>query len=85
MSYFCLIKVLKYLQRKKKLLYIYTHTYIYISALKRSIAINRIQNKSFSLHNICMHAVYIYYVYINTHVYMFQKNILCLCFKYIYL
>ncbi len=28
---------------------------------------NRIQNKSFSLHNICMCTVFIYYVYINTH------------------
>ncbi len=38
--------------------------------------INRIQNKNFSLHNICMYAVYIYYVYINTltRMYIFQKN-----------
>ncbi len=31
-------------------IYIYTH----ISAVKRLIAINRIQNKSFCLHNICV-------------------------------
>ncbi len=31
--------------------------------------INQIQNKSFSLHNICVRTVYIYYVYINTHTY----------------
>ncbi len=41
------------------------------SAVKRLI----IQNKSFCLHNICMCAVYIYYVYINTHVYI-SENIL---------
>ncbi len=29
--------------------------------------INRIQNKSFCLHNICVCMVYIYYVYIDTH------------------
>ncbi len=33
-----------------------------ISAVKRLIAINRIQNKSFCLHNICMCTEYIYYV-----------------------
>ncbi len=41
------------------------------SAVKRLI----IQNKRFCLHNICMCAVYIYYVYINTHVYI-SENIL---------
>ncbi len=40
-----------------------------ISAVKRLIVINRIQNKSFCLHNICVCVVYIYYVYINTHIY----------------
>ncbi len=39
----------------------------FISAVKRLIMINCIQNKSFCLHNICMCTVYIYYVYINTH------------------
>ncbi len=43
----------------------YTHIYVYISAVKWLIAINRIQNKSFCLHNICACAVYIYYVYIH--------------------
>ncbi len=40
------------------------------------ITINHIQNKSFCLHNIYVCAVYIYYVYINTHtcMYIFQKN-----------
>ncbi len=34
-----------------------------------------------------MYAVYIYYVYINTKtfMYIFQKNILHLCIKYIYI
>ncbi len=40
---------------------------IKISAAKRLIAINRIQNKRFCLHNIYVCTVYIYYVYINTH------------------
>ncbi len=55
------------------------------SAVKWFIAINRIQNKSFCLHNICVCTVYIYYVYINTNttMYIFKKNILCLYIKYI--
>ncbi len=36
-----------------------------ISAVK--VAVNHIQNKSFCLHNICVCTVYIYFVYINTH------------------
>ncbi len=48
--------------------------YIYISAVKRLIAINRIQNKS-CLHNICMCAVYIYYVYIHTHACIYLRKI----------
>ncbi len=35
------------------------------SDVKRLIAINHIQNKSFCLHNICVYTVYVY-VYINT-------------------
>ncbi len=45
------------------------YIYIYISDVKLLIAINRIQNKSFCLHNICMCAVYIYYVYIHNSLY----------------
>ncbi len=41
-----------------------------IGAVKRLIASNRIQNKSFCLHNMCVCIVYIYYVYINTHTYI---------------
>ncbi len=38
------------------------YIYIYISAVKQLIVINRIQNKSFHLHNIWVCTVYIYYV-----------------------
>ncbi len=38
-----------------------------MSAVKRLIEINCIQNKSYCSHNICVSTVYIYYVYINTH------------------
>ncbi len=58
------------------------YIYIYISAVKRLIVINHIQNKSFCLHN-----VYISYVYINTNtcMYIFKKNMLCLCSIYLYI
>ncbi len=61
--------------------------YILISAVKWLIVINRIQNKSFCLHNIWVCTVYIYYVYINTNtcMYIFKKNMLCLYIKYIYI
>ncbi len=42
------------------------HICIYISAVKRLIVINHIQNKSFCLHNICVYTVYtvcIMYIY----------------------
>ncbi len=59
------MNLLKYLGHfdfkiKRKELYKYIYIYIYIS-------VNRIQNKSFCLHNIGVFSVYIYYVYINTH------------------
>ncbi len=61
--------------------------YVTNSAVKRLIAINRIQNKSFCLHNIWVFTVFIYYVYINTNtcMYIFKKNMLCLYNKYIYI
>ncbi len=37
--------------------------YIYISAGQQLIVINRIQNKCFYVHNICVCTVYTYYVY----------------------
>ncbi len=43
---------------------------VFSSVVKRLIAINRIQNKSFCLHNICVCTVYIYYVYINTNMHV---------------
>ncbi len=57
------------------------------SAVKWLITMNRIQNKSFCLHNISVCTVYIYYVYINTHtcMYIFKKNMLCLYIKYMYI
>ncbi len=61
-----------------------SYIYIYISAVKRLIAINRIQNKFFYI--VCVCTVYIYYVYINTHtcMFIFKKNMLRLYIKYIY-
>ncbi len=44
------------------------YIYVYISAVKRLIMINRIQNKSFCLHNKCVCTVHIYYVYKDTHI-----------------
>ncbi len=57
------------------------HIYIY----QCWAMINRIQNKSCYVHNMCVCTVYIYYVYINTHTCMciFKKNKLCLYIKYI--
>jgi len=45
--------------------------------------INRIQNKSLCLHNIC---VYNYFVYINTHtcMYIFKKNVFSIYQIFIY-
>ncbi len=47
--------------------------YVIISAVKRLIVINHIQNKSFCLHNIWVYTVYIYlfiYKYKHMHVYI---------------
>ncbi len=40
------------------------------SAVKRLIMINRVQSKSFCLHNICMCFVYIYFLYKYKHMYI---------------
>ncbi len=59
--------------------------FIYINAVKRLIVINRIQNKSFCLHSICVcMCIFIMYIQIHTHACIFQKKI-CLYIKYIYL
>ncbi len=51
-------------------------SFIIISAVKRLIAINRIQNKSFCLNNIWVCSMYIYYVYINIQTYsIYLENI----------
>ncbi len=48
--------------------------------------INRIQNKSVGLHNICVRTVSIYYVYLNTHTYsMYLENIYMYMHLYIYI
>ncbi len=54
--------------------------------LVQLITINRIQNKSFFLHNICMCTVYIYYRYINTHtcMYISEKNFFYILNIFIY-
>ncbi len=60
------------------------YIYIYISAVKRLITLNRIQNKSFYLHNISVCTVYIYYVYINTHTYsIYFENIYMYIFIFV--
>ncbi len=53
---------------------------VYISAVKRKI----IQNKSFCLHNICICTVFVYDVYINTHVQYIFFNIYMYIFISIY-
>ncbi len=59
---------------------------IFISAVKRLIVINRIQNKSLCLHNICLCTVIficdIIYMNINTSNIFFTvvQNICCMCF-----
>ncbi len=49
--------------------------------------INRIQNKSFCLHNIQQYVcvLYIYYLYINTHTYNIFENIYMDLHVYIYI
>ncbi len=51
---------------------------MYISAVKRLIAINRIQNKSFCLHNICAYCVYLLciYKYKHMHVYILETYVI---------
>ncbi len=49
------------------------YLFVCFSAVKRLIAINRIQYKIFSLHNICVCAVYIYYVYTHTYSIYFEN------------
>ncbi len=55
----------------------------FTSAVKLFITINLIQNKIFDLHIICVFAVCIYNVYINTNtcMYIFKK----ICYIYIYI
>ncbi len=41
------------------------------SAVKWLIAINRIQNKCFCLHNMCVYCVYLLCIYKYTHIYVY--------------
>ncbi len=68
-------------------MYIFKKNMLYcISAVKRLIVINRIQNKSFYLHNISVCTVYIYYLYIKTHTYsIYFENIYMYLHVYIYI
>ncbi len=45
----------------------YVNKILDTSTVKRLIAINRIQNKSFCLHNICVYFVYLLRIYKRTH------------------
>jgi len=51
-------------QGKLNTKHVNTTIYTYIRAVNRLIVINRIQNKSLCLHNICGCTVYNYFVYI---------------------
>ncbi len=54
-----------------------------ISAVKQLITINRIQNKSFCLLNICVYTVYMYYAYINKNTCMYISKKKYTCYVYI--
>ncbi len=60
-----------YLEDKIQSLYKWSIKSIDILFKYIQFVINRIQNKSFCLHNICLYTVYIYYVYINTNNYVY--------------
>ncbi len=56
-----------------------------ISVVKWLIVINRIQNKSFSLHNICVSSMYINYVYIYIYMYIIHTQTVCILKIYIHI
>ncbi len=56
-----------------------------MSAVKRLIMINSVQNKSFCFQNICMCTVYIYHEYMNTNTQYFFENIYMKLNVYIYI
>ncbi len=70
-------------------IYIYIYIYIYtqsICAFKSLIMINRIQNKTFCLHNMCVCTVYVYvYVYIYIYIYIHIYTHLYISEKYVYI
>ncbi len=61
-------------------------TWFKISAVKRLITINRIQNKSFSLHNMSVnthtYSIYFENIYMYLHVYIYI-HIIYIIYKYI--
>jgi len=57
----------------------------FFRAVKQLIAINRIQNKSLCLHNICGCTVYNYFVYKYTHMYVYLGKKYYLYLKYLYI
>ncbi len=67
------------------IIYYYYYLFIFFIIFFCCQTINRIQNKSFCLHNIRVCTVYIYYVYINTNtcIYIFKKKIYILRKYYI--
>ncbi len=52
----------------------FTFSIINFNAVKRLIAINHIQNKSFCLHNICVCCVYLLCIYKYTHACIYLKK-----------
>ncbi len=62
----------------------YYYVLFVISAVKQSIATNRIQ-KSFCLHNICMSCVYLLCIYKYTHILYIFENIYMYLHVYIYI
>ncbi len=73
------------IKKKSKMNYMF---FFYISAVKRLTTNNHIQIKSFCLHSIYyvyIVFIYTYYYLLYTCMYIFQKNMLCLYIKYIYL
>ncbi len=52
-------------------IYLVLFIHLFFSAVKRLITINRIQNKSFCLHNICVLCVHLLCMYKYTHMHAY--------------
>ncbi len=68
-------------------IYLVLFIHLFFSAVKRLIVINRIQNKSFCLHNICVCTVctFIMYVQIHTHACIYLRKICYICILNIFI